>query len=107
MSYKPRAESDDALGQAAEQTILGLGETSAPIVVTVHPAFFVEGTVVIAGGGDGCDDGEVTLVDAAAQRRSSAVSEGDGAFRLRGLLHGDHEVTVRCPASSRRSATHT
>jgi len=95
--YKPRAESDDALGQAAEQTILGLGETSAPIVVTVHPAFFVEGTVVIAGGGDGCDEGEVSLIDAAAQRGNHATTEGDGVFRLRGVLPGDHQVTVRCP----------
>ncbi len=94
--YKPHAESDDAVGQAAEQTILGLGETSAAIVVTVHPAFYVEGAIVVAGGGDGCDRGELTLMDKAANRSGRASDEGDGLLRVRGLLPGDYEVWAGC-----------
>ena len=94
--YKPRAESDDTVGQATEQTILGLGETSAAIVVTVHPAFYVEGAIVVAGGGDSCDRGELTLNDKAANRSGRASDEGDGVMRVRGLLPGDYEVWAGC-----------
>ena len=95
--YKPRAESDDTVGQASEQTILGLGETSASIVVTVHPAFFVEGAIVVAGGGDSCDRGSLMLVDKAANRSVRTTDEGEGTLRARGLLPGDYEVTAECP----------
>jgi len=94
--YKPRAESDDTVGQATEQTILGLGETSASIVVTVHPAFFVEGAIVVAGGGDSCDRGQLMLIDKAANRSGRASDEGDGTLRVRGLLPGDYEVMAEC-----------
>ncbi len=50
-AYKPRAEADDALGLAKEQVILGLGETSAPIMIEAHPAFTIEGKIVTEGGG--------------------------------------------------------
>ncbi len=93
--YKPVAEADDARGQADEQVVLGLGETSAPIVITAHPATYVEGTIVIAGG-EACDDGWVSLRDRARDRSGSGQPEGDGLVRMRGLLPGTYEVSVRC-----------
>ncbi|MBA3546824.1 MAG: carboxypeptidase regulatory-like domain-containing protein, partial [Nannocystis sp.] len=93
--YKPGAEADDALGLAAEQLVLGLGETSAPIVIAAHPATYVEGTIVVAGGAS-CDDGRVTLRERERGRSGAGRTEGDGLVRVRGLLPGTYEVDVRC-----------
>lgn len=93
--YKPRAEADDALGVADEQVVLGLGETSAEVVITAHPAAYVEGKIVIAGG-DPCDDGLLSLVDRARERSGGGQTEGDGLVRVRGLLAGNYEVSVSC-----------
>ena len=48
-AYKAHAMADDALGVAPEQVVLGLGETSEPIVIKAHPAFYAEGHVVVTG----------------------------------------------------------
>ena len=93
--YKARAESDDALGFADEQAILGLGETSELIVIKAHPAFFIEGAVVIEGGGS-CDDPWVSVSDKANARDGWGGSEADGTVRIRGLLPGEFEVHVNC-----------
>ncbi len=94
-AYKARAEADDAVGMAEEQAILGLGETSQPIVITAHPAFMVEGRVVVEGGAS-CEEGHVNLEDQPNARDSGAEVEADGVARLRGLLPGEYEVNVRC-----------
>ena len=95
--YKPRAEADDAYGLAEEQAILGLGETSESITIKAHPAFFIEGQVVIAGAGGGpCDDAWVTLEDRANARKEWGSPESDGLVRVRGLLPGEFTVDVHC-----------
>ncbi|MFZ6183277.1 carboxypeptidase regulatory-like domain-containing protein [Nannocystis pusilla] len=94
-AYKPRAEADDALGLAKEQVILGLGETSAPIVIEAHPAFTIEGKIVTEGGGS-CDNGSVNLEDPAQGRDEWMTIESDGTVRKRGVLPGDYQVNVRC-----------
>ncbi|HEY0136574.1 MAG TPA: carboxypeptidase-like regulatory domain-containing protein, partial [Nannocystis sp.] len=96
-AYKARAEADDAVGVAAEQVVLGLGETSEPIVIQAHPAFYAEGRIVVIGGGDGCDDGSVHLKDAAHKREGFGQPGPDGELRARGLLPGTYAVTVHCP----------
>ena len=93
-AYKPRAEADDALGVGKEQVILGLGETSAKIVIEAHPAFLVEGTVVTEGGGS-CDSGAVVLEDK-AQGKTDWVSIEGGGIRKRGVLSGEYQINVRC-----------
>ncbi len=93
-AYKASVEADDAYGMAAEQVVLGLGETSAPIVIEAHPAALVEGKVVIAGG-VACPDGSVSL-DAASGRHGEGEIEADGLARMRALLPGTYAVTVRC-----------
>ena len=93
-AYKASVEADDVYGMAAEQVVLGLGETSVPIVIEAHPAALVEGKVVIAGG-VACPDGSVSL-DAASKRHGGAELEADGLARMRGLLPGTYAVTVRC-----------
>lgn len=94
-AYKAQAVADDATGMAEEQAILGLGETSAQIVIQAHPAFSAEGRVVVAGAA-GCDEGSVALRDDANARGAHAELEADGRFHLRGLLPGEHQVQVRC-----------
>ncbi|MCB9566519.1 MAG: carboxypeptidase regulatory-like domain-containing protein [Myxococcales bacterium] len=93
-AYKPSVVGDDVYGKANEQVILGLGETSAPITVSVHPAFMAVGEVAIVGGG-ACDKGWVELNDRASARRVHADLEG-GEARLRGLFPGEYQVRVHC-----------
>lgn len=94
-AYKPRAEADDAYGVAAEQVILGLGETSETIVIQAHPAFVVGGRVVVTGGAS-CEDGSVHLKDASQGRESGGEVEADGLVHIAGVLDGNYEVSVRC-----------
>ena len=89
------AEADEAMGLAQEQVVLGLGETSAPIVIEAHPAFFVAGTIVIEGGAS-CDSGSVNLRDPGNDRRGRGQTEPDGTVRVRGLLPGEYQVNVSC-----------
>lgn len=94
-AYKARAESDEVLGLAAEQVILGLGETSAPIVIEAHPAFFVEGTIASEDGAS-CERGDVSLSDRAQGRNAWGQPEADGVVRMRGMLPGEYKVEVSC-----------
>jgi len=90
--YKPQLEADEWFGKADEQQILGLGETSDPIVIRAHPAFFVAGSIT----GVDCEGARITLEDRAAGHFSFATAEPDGSYRARGVLPGDYEVGVAC-----------
>ncbi|MDC0716413.1 carboxypeptidase regulatory-like domain-containing protein [Nannocystis bainbridge] len=94
-AYKPKATTDDVYGVATEQVVLGLGETSAPIVIRAHPAFYVEGRVFVAGG-TSCNKGSVRLRDPAQGREHWVEIEADGVAHADGLLPGTYEVTVDC-----------
>ncbi|MFZ6183719.1 carboxypeptidase regulatory-like domain-containing protein [Nannocystis pusilla] len=93
-AYGLEAFHDEAYGTGPESAVLGLGETSEPIVIKAHPAFLVEGTVVIAGG-ESCERGWVRLVDKAVGGRAGQV-EADGLVRIRGVLPGTYEAQVEC-----------
>jgi hypothetical protein len=95
-AYKPGVEGDDVFGMGAEQVVLGLGETSAPIVIEAHAATTVEGAVVVSPGGGSCRRGEVTLRPAAGEREPRGEIEADGRVRVRGVLPGTYAVKVRC-----------
>jgi len=94
-AYKARAEADDAMGMAEEQVILGLGETSAPIVIQAHPAFVIAGKIVTADG-QPCEWGSLFVNDQANGRDAWAEAEADGVVRARGLLPGEFQVEVHC-----------
>ncbi|PCC69760.1 Carboxypeptidase regulatory-like domain-containing protein [Nannocystis exedens] len=94
-AYKPSVTADDAFGMAAEQVVLGLGETSAAIVIEAHPATTVAGAVVVTPGGASCPQGQVSL-RGGGERDFAAEIEADGRVRIPGLLPGTYEVTVRC-----------
>ncbi|MBZ5712260.1 carboxypeptidase regulatory-like domain-containing protein [Nannocystis pusilla] len=93
-AYRLEAFHDEAYGAAPESAVLGLGETSEPIVIRAHPAYLVEGTVTIAGG-ESCERGWVRLTDKTAGVRHADV-EADGSVRIRGVLPGSYEPQVEC-----------
>lgn len=93
-AYKATATHDAAYGVAAELVVLGLGETSAPVEIRAHPAYSVDGVVVVAGG-DVCDNGNVLLEDPPQQNRSGSLGP-DGAVHVRGVLPGTYKVKVYC-----------
>ncbi|MEZ4451361.1 MAG: carboxypeptidase regulatory-like domain-containing protein [Nannocystaceae bacterium] len=95
-AYKAEATGDEVYGLADEQVILGLGETSDPLTVRVHPAFSVRGSVLTKSG-ESCEDGWLELDDHADARSNNGAIEPDGAVQVRGLLPGEYQVSVRCP----------
>ncbi|WAS92809.1 carboxypeptidase regulatory-like domain-containing protein [Nannocystis punicea] len=94
-AYKPSVTADDAFGMAAEQVVLGLGETSQSLVIEAHPATTIAGAVVVTPGGASCPQGQVTL-RGGSEREFGAEIEADGRVRIPGLLPGTYEVSVRC-----------
>ena len=94
-SYDIHARSEELYGEAAGQVHVGLGETSEPILVPMHPAVWVEGEVRVVGGTQAdrmCPEGRVVLRSREAgdvrsdidRRGSRRVSRGPGRD-LRGL----------------------
>ena len=94
-SYKPTAYDDEHYGVAAAEVQLGLGETSDMVVVEVHPAFALTGSIV-ADDGEVCDEGRVFLTDPKSQRRFSASTDTDGSVHLQGVLPATYNVDVNC-----------
>lgn len=94
-AYKAHATADDAAGVAEVQVILGIGETSAPVTITAHPAFYVEGRI-LRGRGEGCDAGTLVLADAAIGYSGWHEAEADGLVRVRGLQPGTYSVEAKC-----------
>ena len=93
-TYKLEAMHDEAYGMAAESAVLGLGETSEPIEIAAHPAYLVEGTVEVAGGGS-CESGWLRLAEAAGVSRGSGI-DLEGTVRVQGLLPGTYGVKLDC-----------
>jgi protocatechuate 3,4-dioxygenase beta subunit len=74
--------------------LLGLGETSEPVVIKAHPAFAVEGKIITADG-RACEEGSLTL----SRPGSEAIghdTEDDGRVHVRGVLPGEYAVHVQC-----------
>ncbi len=95
-TYKPSASSDTFFGEAPVQVHLGLGQTSEPIEIPVHPFAALEGRVAIAGSDEGCPDATVSLMQG-TDRAASGHADAEGSVVLRHVLPGEYEVVVRCP----------
>lgn len=96
--YDLTGTTDDLYGEAIEQVHLGLAEDAEDTLVTMHPAFSITGTVVIAETGEPCTEGSVRVESTPASdgtRRWSAIDERGGVL-LRGLLPGGYTVEVTC-----------
>ncbi len=94
-AYKASAVSDDAFGLAPEQAIVGLGETSAEIIITAHPAFAIRGQIV-GPNGEPCTRGAVSLTRRGALRGTHTDAQPDGTIHARGFQPGEIDVAVQC-----------
>lgn len=96
-SHKLHVSGDELTGMAAQKVHVGLGQTSELVVVEVHPAFAVRGTVLVDAETP-CSYATVRLQDRARRGERSVGSEGreDGTVLVRGVLPGTYEVTVAC-----------
>jgi protocatechuate 3,4-dioxygenase beta subunit len=96
-AYKLSAWSDELTGISAEKVHVGLGQTSEPVVVEVHPAFAVRG-VVLVDGETPCSYGTIRLQDRQRKDEPSRGSTGqeDGTVLIKGILPGTYEVSVSC-----------
>lgn len=96
-AYKITASGDELTGMSDEKVHVGLGQTSEPVLVKVHPAFAVRGTVLVDGK-EPCSFGGVRLQDKlrAAERPHGSSGKEDGSVLVRGVLPGTYEVTVFC-----------
>ena len=96
-AYKVSASGDELVGASEEKTHVGLGQTSEPVVVKVHPAFAVRCTVLVDGETP-CSYGTVRLEDKLRKNEPTRGSTGqeDGSVLVKGVLPGTYEVTVRC-----------
>lgn len=94
-SYDLSLRADEFYGEAAEKVHLGLAETVDDLVVEAHPAFYVEGTVAVAGTETPCTRGYVSLENDAGHEVGAGLDD-EGHVTLRGLLPGEYEVELRC-----------
>ncbi len=94
--YKPVAEAEDGFGMAAVTVGLGLAQTSEEVVIEMHPAGSVEGSVVYGKSGVPCEEGWVLLSNKADGLERSSLSNRDGVVRFIGLLPGTFSVSVDC-----------
>lgn len=97
-AYKISATNDELTGMSAVKVHVGLGQTSEPVVVEVHPAFAVRGTVLVDGKTP-CSSANVRLQGKPRKDESygSGAGQDDGTILLQGVLPGTYEVTVSCP----------
>jgi protocatechuate 3,4-dioxygenase beta subunit len=95
-AYKPTGRSDHVYGQVPNQVHLGLGQTSDPIEIRVHPVVLVEGHILVAGSDRGCGYGSVVLARVGGGESLIARTDDEGHVALRGVLPGEYEVTVTC-----------
>ena len=95
-SYKVHARGEMLVGSSPALVHLGLGQTSEPIEVRVHPASYIEGRIVEAGSERPCTEGNLTLVRIGVDGTFSARSDLDGKVRIDALLPGRYGVTIEC-----------
>ncbi len=97
--YKPLAAAQGRYGEPAESVLLGLGQTVEDVVIEVHAAATVRGTVVIDEGGGKtkpCADGWVGLQENQVGRWEGDSADADGKIEITALLPGKYEVDVWC-----------
>jgi protocatechuate 3,4-dioxygenase beta subunit len=95
-TYKAEASTTELFGMAVDAVHLGLAETSEAVLVEVHPAFAVEGSVVISGTNEPCPAGRVRLESNEGRGDASAVLEHEGTAVLRALQPGTYKVHATC-----------
>ncbi len=93
--YKPTAKGPQLYGEAAESVLLGLGQTRDDLVIEVHPAFTISGTIVNEQG-KAQDRCWVGLHDKEHNRDRNGQPDPDGTVSIDGVLPGTYKPSVRC-----------
>jgi len=94
--YRVEATSEGREGYSRSSITLGMGETSAEILIQLDPAYVVRGRVVDKATGDPCKGGKVTITDRKQSEFSEAAIEPDGWARMASVIPGTYRVEVRC-----------
>ena len=103
--YKAVADAADRHGEAALSVLVGVGQRVADVTVEMHPASEISGRVVVAGSGQPCPEGTVTLHDPLTDRSSEGRISSDGQVRFRAVLPGNYRVEVSCRDHHREDKT--
>ena len=91
--YKPVASTPGAYGEAAESVLLGIAQGVDDLVIELHPAVPVRGTVTAAGApAEGC---EVALTRADGRRYDDHTRE-DGVAAWEAVQPGTYKVALSC-----------
>lgn len=95
--YKPRVQAEGQHGEAERSVHLGLGETSDPLTIVVHPAPALSGRIAIDGGAGGCPRGDVFLSSRAGLLILVESADERGAVRFPALRADTYDVRIDCP----------
>lgn len=94
--YRVEATSEGREGYSRSSVTLGMGETSAEVLVELDPAYLVRGRVIDKATGEPCPGGQVTITDAKQAEFSQAPIEPDGWARMASVIPGTYRVEVSC-----------
>jgi Carboxypeptidase regulatory-like domain len=94
--YRVEATSEGREGYSRSSTTLGMGETSAEVLIELDPAYVVRGRVIDKATGEPCQGGQVTITDAKQNEYSRAAIEPDGWARMASVIPGTYHVEVTC-----------
>lgn len=97
--YRIEATSEGREGYSHSSVTLGMGETSADVLVELDPAYIVRGRVVDKTSGEPCTAGRVTITDDKQNEYSLANIEPDGWARMASVIPGNYKVEVECKGS--------
>jgi protocatechuate 3,4-dioxygenase beta subunit len=94
--YRIEATAESLEGYSGSSIILGMGETSKPVLVELDPAYVVRGRVVDKASGEPCKGGKVTITDDGQNEFSQAIIDEDGWSRMASVIPGTYKVRVEC-----------
>ncbi len=95
--YKPRVQAEGRHGEAERSVHLGLGETSDPLTIVVHPVAALSGRIAVDGGAGGCPRGDVFLSSRAGLPTLVESTDENGAVRFPALRPDTYDVRIDCP----------
>jgi protocatechuate 3,4-dioxygenase beta subunit len=83
-------------GESKESVYLGFGQTRDDVVIEVHPAFTLSGTVKNQNGEPACAQGSVSLDSPKTDNRGHGRIGDDGTVEIWALFPATYEVSLRC-----------
>jgi protocatechuate 3,4-dioxygenase beta subunit len=95
--YKPQAWEAESFGTAVESVLLGFGESAQDVLIEVHPAFSIQGHIVVAGReSKPCPEGNLQLNDTAKGYTHYDATNEAGEIRIEAVQPGKYTVTLYC-----------